>query len=79
MRSGETSRDRFKMRRSGQDCARAVLNDEHRAKFFVAVVSNVVVELCLGKSLPFEDLGDISVKGFNRPLRVHAVQWPGAA
>ena len=30
------------------------------------LVSNVVAELCLGKGLPFKDLGDVSVKGFNR-------------
>jgi class 3 adenylate cyclase len=43
------------------------------------LVSNVVVELCLGKSLPFKDLGDVFLKGFNRPIRVHAVEWAGAA
>ena len=43
------------------------------------LVSNVVAELCLGKGLPFKDLGDVSVKGFNRPIRVHAVEWSGAA
>ena len=42
------------------------------------LVSNVVVELCLGKSLPFKDLGDVFLKGFNRPIRVHAVEWSGA-
>jgi class 3 adenylate cyclase len=42
------------------------------------LVSNVVAELCLGKGLPFKDLGDVSVKGFNRPIRVHAVEWSGA-
>jgi class 3 adenylate cyclase len=39
------------------------------------LVSNVVAELCLGKALPFKDLGDVSLKGFNRPIRVHAVEW----
>ena len=42
------------------------------------LVSNVVAELCLGKGLPFKDLGDVSVKGFNRPIQVHAVEWSGA-
>jgi len=42
------------------------------------LVSNVVAELCLGKSLPFKDLGDVLLKGFNRPIRVHAVEWSGA-
>jgi len=39
------------------------------------LVSNVVAELCLGKALPFKDLGDVFLKGFNRPIRVHAVEW----
>ncbi len=38
------------------------------------LVSNVVAELCIGKGLMFRDLGEISVKGFDRPIRVHAVQ-----
>ena len=38
------------------------------------LVSNVVAELCIGKGLTFRDLGEISVKGFDRPIRVHAVQ-----
>jgi hypothetical protein len=40
------------------------------------LVSNVVAELCLGKSLPFKDLGEVFLKGFNRPIRVYAVEWP---
>lgn len=43
------------------------------------LVSNVVAELCLGKGLPFKDLGDVSLKGFSRPIRVHVVEWSGAA
>ncbi|HVN63289.1 MAG TPA: nickel-binding protein [Candidatus Binataceae bacterium] len=42
------------------------------------LVSNVVAELCVGKGLPFKDLGEVSLKGFNRPIRVHAVDWPAA-
>jgi len=38
------------------------------------LVSNVVAELCVGKKLAFRDLGEISLKGFDRPVRVHAVQ-----
>jgi class 3 adenylate cyclase len=40
------------------------------------LVSNAVVELCLGKGLPFEDLGDVSLRGFDCPIRVHAATWP---
>lgn len=42
------------------------------------LVSNVVTELCLGKGLVFKDLGNISVKGFSHPIRVHAVEWSHA-
>lgn len=40
------------------------------------LVSNVVVELCLGKGLSFQDLGEVSLRGFDRPIRVHAAAWP---
>lgn len=43
------------------------------------LVSNVVAELCVGKALPFEDLGDVLLKGFSHPIRVQGVQWSGAA
>ncbi len=39
------------------------------------LVSNVVAELCAGKALPFEDLGEVKLKGFDQPVRVHAVGW----
>jgi class 3 adenylate cyclase len=39
-----------------------------------SLVSNVVAELCIGKGLTFQDLGEISLKGFDHPLRVHAIQ-----
>jgi class 3 adenylate cyclase len=43
------------------------------------LVSNVVAELCEGKVLPFEDLGEISLKGFDQPVRAHTVNWTGEA
>ena len=39
------------------------------------VVSNVVAELCLGKRLSFQPLGGVSLKGFEHPINVHAVEW----
>lgn len=39
------------------------------------LVSNVIAELCIGKRLPFLDLGEVFFKGFERPIRVHAVEW----
>jgi class 3 adenylate cyclase len=40
------------------------------------LVSNVVAELCIGKGLHFHPLGEVSLKGFDRPVNVHAVHWP---
>src|SRR6266852_1410150 len=39
------------------------------------LVSNVVAELCEGKALPFEELGEVELKGFETPVRAHAVNW----
>ncbi len=39
------------------------------------LVSNVVAELCIGKGLPFQDVGEVVLKGFDRPIRAHAVAW----
>jgi class 3 adenylate cyclase len=43
------------------------------------LVSNAIAELCMGKGFSFEDVGEISLKGFDRPVRAHAVQWAGEA
>ncbi len=43
------------------------------------LVSNVVAELCAGKILAFEDLGKITLKGFDQPVRAHAVVWASEA
>jgi class 3 adenylate cyclase len=40
------------------------------------LVSNVVAELCIGKGIHFHCLGEVSLKGFDRPVQVHAVHWP---
>ena len=39
------------------------------------LVSNAIAELCLGKGLSFEDLGEVSLKGFDSPIRAHAAAW----
>jgi class 3 adenylate cyclase len=44
-----------------------------------SIVSNVVCELCIGKGLTFQDLGEVSLKGFDRLIRVHAIQESGAS
>ena len=43
------------------------------------LLSNAVVELCLGKGLAFRDLGAMSLKGFDRPVHVHTVEVASSA
>jgi class 3 adenylate cyclase len=37
------------------------------------LVANTVAELCIGKSLPFRDLGKVALKGFEQPVHVHCI------
>jgi class 3 adenylate cyclase len=37
------------------------------------LVSNAVAELCAGKVLPMQDVGALSLKGFEHPVHAHAV------
>lgn len=37
------------------------------------LVSNAVAELCMGKKLPLRDIGGLTLKGFEEPVRAHAV------
>ena len=39
------------------------------------LVSTAIAELCLGKGLLFEDLGEVILKGFGSPVRAHAAAW----
>jgi class 3 adenylate cyclase len=39
------------------------------------LVTNAIAELCLGKGLLFEDLGEVTLKGFGYPVRAHAAAW----
>jgi class 3 adenylate cyclase len=43
------------------------------------LVSNAIAELCIGKGLLFEDLGEVALKGFGNPIRAHAAEWKEAA
>src|SRR5437773_11928341 len=38
------------------------------------LVSTAVTEPCIGKGLSFRPLGEVSLKGFDRPVQVHAVE-----
>ncbi len=42
------------------------------------LVSNAIAELCLGKGFSFADVGEVTLKGFDRPVRAHAVAWTGS-
>jgi class 3 adenylate cyclase len=39
------------------------------------LVSNAIPDLCVGKGLSFQDVGEVPLKGFDRPVRTHAVAW----
>ena len=39
------------------------------------LVSNAIAELCIGKGLSFEDVGEVALKGFGSPVRAHAAAW----
>ena len=39
------------------------------------LVSNAIPDLCIGKGLVFEELGEIALKGFGQPVRAHAAAW----
>jgi len=43
------------------------------------LVSSAIAELCLGKGFSFQDIGEVVLKGFDRPIRAHAVVWAGEA
>jgi class 3 adenylate cyclase len=39
------------------------------------LVSNAIPDLCTGKGLLFEEVGEVALKGFGSPLRAHAAAW----
>jgi len=39
------------------------------------LTSNVIRELSLGKPFVFSDIGEVELKGFAHPLRLHEVKW----
>jgi class 3 adenylate cyclase len=39
------------------------------------LVSSAIAELCLGKGLLFQDIGEVTLKGFNSPVRAHTAAW----
>ncbi len=39
------------------------------------LTSNVIRELSLGKPFVFSDIGEVELKGFAHPLRLHEVRW----
>jgi class 3 adenylate cyclase len=43
------------------------------------LVSNAIPDLCIGKGLLFEEVGEVALKGFGYPVRAHAAAWKQAA
>ncbi len=43
------------------------------------LVSNAVAELCVGKKLPLQPVGALTLKGFEQPVHAHTVGWIGEA
>jgi len=41
----------------------------------VILVSNVIRELTIGKPFAFEDRGEVTLRGFAEPVRLHEVLW----
>jgi class 3 adenylate cyclase len=39
------------------------------------LVSNAIAEMCAGKAVQLQDAGDFSLKGFERPQRLHSVKF----
>lgn len=39
------------------------------------LVSNAIAELCIGKGFSFDDIGELTLKGFASPVRAHAAAW----
>ena len=42
------------------------------------LVSNAIPDLCIGKGLSFEEVGEVALKGFGAPVRAHAAAWKQA-
>jgi class 3 adenylate cyclase len=42
------------------------------------LVSGAIADLCIGKGLSFEDVGEVTLKGFDSPIRAHAAAWKHA-
>jgi class 3 adenylate cyclase len=43
------------------------------------LVSNAIAELCIGKGLSFEEIGELALKGFASPVRAHVAAWKQVA
>jgi len=43
------------------------------------LVSNAIPDLCIGKGLVFDEVGEVVLKGFGQPVRAHAAAWKPVA
>jgi class 3 adenylate cyclase len=72
MSAGEPVRDSGDLFGAVVQLARRICDSAEPATI---LTSNVVRELCIGKSFTFSDRGEMAMKGFDDPVRVHEVLW----
>jgi class 3 adenylate cyclase len=47
----------------------------NKAEANQVIVSNIVKELCMGKHIKFNDLGQTELKGFSLPVMIYEVHY----
>jgi class 3 adenylate cyclase len=72
MSAGEPVRDSGDLFGAVVQLARRICDSAQPATI---LTSNVVRELCIGKTFTFSDRGEMAMKGFDDPVRVHEVLW----
>jgi class 3 adenylate cyclase len=72
MSAGEPVRDSGDLFGAVVQLARRICDSAEPATI---LTSNVVREICIGKSFTFSDRGEMAMKGFDAPVRVHEVLW----
>ena len=72
MSAGEPVRDGGDLFGAVVQLARRICDSAQPATI---LTSNVVRELCIGKNFTFSDRGEMAMKGFDDPVRVHEVLW----
>jgi len=72
MAAGEPVADSQDLFGATVQLARRICDSGEAGRIFVA---GAVKELCLGKNFAFQDLGELTLKGFDEPVRAFEVRW----